>query len=89
MGNTPNTTSAGMVAILAPEPEPGSLDNHGHVIPTDEELETLPRIAGSLPWTAYLLCAVELAERASYYGCVQIFNNFIRAKLPKGGNGAG
>jgi len=87
MADTSATAPAGVVAALAPEPD--NLDQYGHVIPTDEELETLPRIAGSLPWTAYLLCAVELAERASYYGCVQIFNNFIRAKLPDGGNGAG
>ncbi|KAE8447034.1 hypothetical protein EG329_011169 [Mollisiaceae sp. DMI_Dod_QoI] len=66
----------------------GMYDN-GHIIPTEEELETLPRIAGTMPWSAYLLCGVEFAERASYYGCKQVFKNFIRAPLPEGGNGAG
>lgn len=47
---------------------PGQYAN-GHVIPSEEELATLRRVAGSLPATTYLLCAVEFAERASYYGC--------------------
>jgi len=65
------------------------MDQHGFVIPTDEELAILPRVAGIMPWTAYLLCGVEFAERASYYGCNQVFKNFIRGPLPEGGNGAG
>lgn len=32
---------------------------------------------------------MEFAERASYYGCTGIFNNFIQRPLPLGGNGAG
>jgi hypothetical protein len=62
---------------------------NGHVIPTEEELAILPKVAGKMPWTAYMLCGVEFAERASYYGCNQVFKNFIRAPLPVGGNGAG
>lgn len=42
-----------------------------------------------MPATCYYLCAVEFAERASYYGCFQVYKNFIRAPLPPGGNGAG
>lgn len=67
---------------------PGMYPN-GHVIPTEEELASLRRVAGSMPVSAYVLCAVEFAERASYYGCNQVFKNFIRGKLPAGGNGAG
>lgn len=59
------------------------------VRPTEEELAILPKIAGKLPWTSYMLCGVEFAERASYYGCYQVFKNFIRGSLPIGGNGAG
>lgn len=66
-----------------------NMDANGQVMPTEEELETLPRIAGTMPWSAYMLCGVEFAERASYYGCKQVFKNFIRAPLPVGGNGAG
>ncbi|KAH6720782.1 putative peptide transporter PTR2 [Leptodontidium sp. MPI-SDFR-AT-0119] len=68
---------------------PSGTYENGHVIPTEEEMATLPRIAGKMPWTAYLLCGVEFAERASYYGCKQVFKNFIRGKLPVNGNGAG
>ncbi|KAM3560329.1 hypothetical protein MY1884_002997 [Beauveria asiatica] len=57
--------------------------------PTDEELETLRRVPGALPTTAYLLCAVEFCERASYYGCAQIWTNYINRPLPIGGNGYG
>ncbi|KII83949.1 hypothetical protein PLICRDRAFT_432976 [Plicaturopsis crispa FD-325 SS-3] len=59
------------------------------VHPTDEELATLRKVPGKVPATAYLLCIVEFAERASYYGCSQVFSNFIQFPLPEGGNGAG
>jgi hypothetical protein len=62
---------------------------HNQIAPTEEELAILPRVAGTMPWTAYILCGVEFAERASYYGCNQVFKNFIRGPLPEGGNGAG
>ncbi|RDW69243.1 hypothetical protein BP6252_08263 [Coleophoma cylindrospora] len=74
---------------LTPVHDSGMMDRNGHIMPTEEELATLPRIAGTMPVSAYLLCGVEFAERASYYGCKQVFKNFIRAPLPTGGNGAG
>ncbi|KAI1807230.1 POT family-domain-containing protein [Daldinia bambusicola] len=61
----------------------------GLVIPTEEEKSTLRRVAGKMPATCYYLCAVEFAERASYYGCNQVYKNFIRAPLPPDGNGTG
>lgn len=42
-----------------------------------------------MKWTAIAMCIVELAERASYYGCKDVFANFVRGALPEGGNGAG
>jgi hypothetical protein len=36
--------------------------------PTEEEKNTLRKVAGKIPNIAYWLCAVEFAERASYYG---------------------
>ncbi|GAB1316979.1 peptide transporter ptr2 [Madurella fahalii] len=62
---------------------------NGLVLPTEEEKSTLRRVAGRMPATCYYLCAVEFAERASYYGCFQVYKNFIRAPLPPDGNGAG
>jgi hypothetical protein len=58
-------------------------------IPTEEELGSLRRVAGHIPYTAYLLCIVEFAERGSFYGCKQVFSNFVNRPLPKGGNGWG
>jgi len=47
-------------------------DNEGeHLLgpfPTEEEWATLPRVAGSIPWTAWTVAAVEFVERFSYYG---------------------
>ncbi|KAK7994371.1 hypothetical protein PG991_015959 [Apiospora marii] len=57
--------------------------------PTEEERATLRRVPGKVPVIAYLLCAVEFCERASYYGCAQIWTNYINRPLPKGGNGMG
>ncbi|KAF5987167.1 peptide transport [Fusarium coicis] len=57
--------------------------------PTAEEKQKLRKLAGCIPWASYLLCIVELAERASFYGCKTVFNNFLQFPLPKGGNGAG
>lgn len=42
-----------------------------------------------MPPVAYALCAVEFAERASYYGASTVFSNFMQFPLPAGGNGAG
>jgi hypothetical protein len=36
--------------------------------PTEEEMKTLRRVPGGVPMVAYMLCAVEFCERASYYG---------------------
>jgi dipeptide/tripeptide permease len=57
--------------------------------PTEEERTTLRRVAGSLPMVAYIICAVEFAERASYYGVQPLISNYVNRKLPVGGNGYG
>lgn len=36
--------------------------------PTEEELATLRKVAGKLPWSAFLVAIVELCERFAYYG---------------------
>ena len=38
---------------------------------------------------AYFLCAIEFAERASYYGISTLISNFINRPMPVGGNGYG
>ena len=65
-----------------PESEPTN-------IPTEEEKHSLRRVPGSLPTVAYVICAVEFAERASYYGVQPLISNFVNRVLPAGGNGWG
>ncbi|KAF5310260.1 hypothetical protein D9619_010175 [Psilocybe cf. subviscida] len=58
--------------------------------PTEEEKHTLRRVPDALPWSAYLVAIVELAERFSFYGCNIVFTNFIQRPLPPGSTtGAG
>jgi dipeptide/tripeptide permease len=67
------------------------LDDDGNTAerPTEEEKHTLRKVAGKIPFVAYWLCAVEFAERASYYGVQPLFFNFVKRKMPAGGNGWG
>jgi len=58
--------------------------------PNEDQLSTLRRVSAPMPMVVVLMCLIELAERASYYGCSQgPFANFVKNPLPKGGNGAG
>lgn len=40
--------------------------------PTEEELATLTRVSGKIPWQAYTIAFVELCERFSYYGTTAV-----------------
>ncbi|KAF7329107.1 Peptide transporter PTR2A [Mycena kentingensis (nom. inval.)] len=53
----------------------------GLIFPTEVERNTLRRVSDSIPWNAYLIATVELAERFSFYGCS--VTNFIQQKLPE------
>ncbi|KAJ6784948.1 hypothetical protein PWT90_10738 [Aphanocladium album] len=58
--------------------------------PTQEEWDTLPRVPGRIPWTAWTVAFVEFVERFSYYGTSAVFVNFIQKPLPPGSTtGAG
>ncbi|KAF8872958.1 peptide transporter PTR2A [Infundibulicybe gibba] len=62
----------------------------GLEFPTEHERQTLRRVSDSIPWNAYLIAVVELAERFSFYGCSVVFTNFIQQPLPDGSHsGAG
>lgn len=52
--------------------------------PTEEELLTLRRVSGKIPWTAYTIAFVELCERFGYYGCQVLYTNFIQHPRPDG-----
>lgn len=55
--------------------------------PTEEEKQTLRKVAGPVSWSGYMLCFIEAANNASYYGVTGVFTNFIQRPLPEGGNG--
>ncbi|GJC86136.1 peptide transporter PTR2 [Colletotrichum liriopes] len=65
------------------------VDNESYPPPTEEERSTLRKVADSIPFTAWSLCLVEMAERASYYGVKAAFNNYLQFSLPEGGPGTG
>ncbi|KAK4693535.1 hypothetical protein P7C71_g3887, partial [Lecanoromycetidae sp. Uapishka_2] len=46
--------------------------------PTEEERETLRKVADKLPWSAFLVAMVELCERFTYYGLSGPFQNYIQ-----------
>ncbi|KAJ8594093.1 PTR2-domain-containing protein [Rhizopogon salebrosus TDB-379] len=58
--------------------------HEGLEFPTEEELLTLRRVSDAIPWNAYLIALVELAERFSYYGSSVVFTNYIQQPLPPG-----
>ncbi|KAK7049259.1 hypothetical protein VNI00_005860 [Paramarasmius palmivorus] len=71
------------------EPELDGIHD-GLVFPTEEEKATLRRVPDKIPWTAFLIAIVEMAERFSYYGSTVVFVNFIQQPLPEGSRtGAG
>ena len=45
--------------------------------PNDDEMHTLRRVSGPIPWMAYSVCFVELCERFSYYGMTSCFPAFF------------
>ncbi|KAJ3531109.1 hypothetical protein NMY22_g8289 [Coprinellus aureogranulatus] len=51
---------------------------------TYEEQRTLRHVRDSFPLASFLVVIVEFAERWTYYGTTNIYNNYIRAPLPRG-----
>ncbi|CCH59307.1 hypothetical protein TBLA_0B04710 [Henningerozyma blattae CBS 6284] len=54
------------------------MDDGDDIEPTEEELKTLPREAGHIPFNCWLLAIIELAERFSYYGLSAPFQNYMQ-----------
>lgn len=74
---------------LSPVQDVSTTTNEDENAPTEGEKSTLRRIPGSLPAIAYGICAVEFAERSSYYGISTLIGNFVNRPMPVGGNGYG
>lgn len=47
------------------------------IYPTDEEMKTLRRVAGKLPWLTFTVAVVELCERFSYYGTTAVCKSIL------------
>ena len=47
---------------------------------TEEELATLRHIGDKIPYSAWLVAVVELAERFTYYGLTGPFQNYMQNK---------
>ncbi len=60
----------------------GSLTGNELEYPTEDERSTLRRIPEAIPIMAYWVAFCELAERFSYYGTTQVFQNFIMRPRP-------
>jgi POT family proton-dependent oligopeptide transporter len=59
-------------------------DAGDEVEPTMEEMKTLRRVSGKIPWQSYTITFIEFCERFSYYGTTALFVNFIQQPRPYG-----
>lgn len=82
VGNTHVDLGTTKGSIVVDDTERAAIGEHINE-PTEEERHTLRRVAGSLPFVAYVICAVEFAERASYYGVQPLIGNFVNRPLPR------
>lgn len=48
------------------------------IVPTEEEVATLRKVADRLPWSAWSVALVELGERFTYYGITGPFQNYMQ-----------
>ena len=46
--------------------------------PSEEERATLRHVSDKLPWSTFLVAAIELCERFTYYGLSGPFQNYIQ-----------
>ncbi|KAH6913725.1 peptide transporter PTR2B [Coprinopsis sp. MPI-PUGE-AT-0042] len=49
---------------------------------THHEFQTLRHVSDRFPIATWMIVIVEFAERWTYYGTVNVFNNYIRQRLP-------
>jgi proton-dependent oligopeptide transporter, POT family len=56
---------------------------NGEQYPTKDEIASLRRVCGKIPWMIYTIGFIELCERFAYYGTTAVFVNFISYPLPE------
>lgn len=74
-----NKDMAGGIEPVAPEVNTGvvGIVTADGEEPTEEEKQTLRKVSDKLPWAAFIVCIVELSERAAYYGLSGPFQNYM------------
>lgn len=50
------------------------------IYPSEEEMRSLRRVAGKLPWLTFTVALVELCERFSYYGTTAVCKSHTPGK---------
>ena len=81
--NVSNPLAVPMGKVELKELENGSdASIHQVEYPTEDERHTLRRIPEAIPVMAFWVAFCELAERFSYYGCTQVFQNFLQRPRP-------
>lgn len=57
---------------------PHSISSYDIDQPTEEERATLRIVSDKIPWPVFLVAAIELCERFTYYGLSGPFQNYIQ-----------
>ncbi len=78
-GDIGSMNSRSLVIMEREEPKisTASLSSSESNEPTEEERQTLRKIADVLPWSAFSVAVIELCERFTYYGLSGPFQNYI------------
>lgn len=82
--NEKSLAIAGDDSSQSPSGRKESVDFDDKEYPTPEEVETLRRVAGAVPWASYTIAFIELCERFSYYGTTVVCKlQFIPVAQPQ------
>ena len=73
-----NVGEVKVVEPIAGPADSGSRESQDGEEPTEEEMQILEKVAGRIPWSAFLVAIVELAERFTYYGVNGPFQNYMQ-----------
>lgn len=80
-----NKDMAGGIEPVVPDVKAGAVGTitQDGEEPTEEEKQTLRKISDKLPWSAFIVCVVELCERFTYYGLSGVMVNYGKSSCPQ------
>lgn len=88
-GATAKQATSADVEAMSVNSTAANAGDSDYPLPTEDERRTLRKVSDSISFVAYVLCAVEVAERASFFGAKTVFSNYMQFPLPEGGDGTG